>query len=148
MGYSEEKQLTVECAKGRCLISRHAGVVEEFGKRVAISPKCLYHITLVLDEVLSNIAMHGYLDEYKHHVCVTLDQHDDEIVMIVEDDAQPFNLLEAPLPDPDLLPEERDKPVGGVGILLVRKLMDTITYERRDEKNILTLRKRVSCSVS
>lgn len=142
---SRGKRLRVECSNGRCLISKHAGVVEEFGKSIAISRKCLYHISLVLDEVLSNIAMYGYLDQDAHHVSVTLDYVDGEVILTVADDALPFNILEAPLPDPTLPPEAREKPIGGVGILLVRKLMDNVTYERRDEKNILTLRKRIVC---
>ncbi|GAB7080599.1 ATP-binding protein [Megalodesulfovibrio paquesii] len=137
------KELAVECAKGRCLFSRHAQVVEEFGQRCDLPPRSLYHLSLVLDELLTNIAAYGYLDQDRHHVCITLGQEGDQIVLTVEDDALPFNILEAPLPDTSLPPEARAKPVGGLGILLVRRLMDNISYERRHNKNVLTLRKRI-----
>jgi len=139
----DAKQLAVECAMGRCLFSRHVQVVEEFGKRCDLPPRILYHVSLVLDELLTNIATYGYLDEDRHHVCVGLGQDGEDIVLTVEDDALPFNILEAPLPDVTLPPEAREKPVGGLGILLVRRLTDSITYERRDNKNVLTLRKRI-----
>ena len=128
---------------GRCLFSHHAHVVEDFGKHCDLPPRSLYHVSLVLDELLTNIAAYGYLDQDRHHVCVSLSQEGDEIIMTVEDDALPFNILEAPLPDVTLPPEDRAKPVGGLGILLVRRLTDSIAYERRDNKNILTLRKRM-----
>ena len=48
-----------------------------------------------------------------------------------------YNPLEKPYPDIDMPPEER--PIGGLGIYMVKKMSDEISYERRENKNILTL---------
>jgi serine/threonine-protein kinase RsbW len=61
--------------------------------------------------------------------------------LTVLDDAPPFDPLEAPEPDTTLPVEQR--PLGGLGIFLVRKLMDEVQYERRDGRNRVACRKRI-----
>jgi anti-sigma regulatory factor (Ser/Thr protein kinase) len=60
----------------------------------------------------------------------------------IEDDGIPFNPLEKETPDTDLPLEERK--IGGLGIHLVRNLMDKVSYQRRVDKNRLTLVKNIS----
>jgi anti-sigma regulatory factor (Ser/Thr protein kinase) len=57
----------------------------------------------------------------------------------VEDDGQPFSLLEAPEPDTTKPLEKRT--VGGLGILLVRQLMDGLDYKRQGDRNLLSIKK-------
>ena len=61
--------------------------------------------------------------------------------MVVDDDGAPFDPLQAPEPDTSRPVEER--PVGGLGILIVRRLMDEITYHRAGGRNRLTMRKKL-----
>ncbi len=62
--------------------------------------------------------------------------------MRVEDDAVAFNPLEREAPD--LNAPLEDRPIGGLGVHLVRKLMDDVRYERAGARNILTMRKRAT----
>jgi anti-sigma regulatory factor (Ser/Thr protein kinase) len=60
----------------------------------------------------------------------------------IEDDAQPFNPLEAP--PPDVNAPLRERPLGGLGIHLARTMMDAMAYRRENGKNILTIRKKIA----
>jgi len=63
-------------------------------------------------------------------------------MLTVTDDGHPFNPLEAPEPDTTLPVEER--PIGGLGIYLLRKMFDRMDYTRTDGKNRVTLRKKLT----
>jgi anti-sigma regulatory factor (Ser/Thr protein kinase) len=98
-------------------------------------------IQLVLDEVVSNIINHGYADSEPHTIIVALAVEDRVLEIEVVDDARPFNPLRHDAPRTDQSLAER--PVGGLGIHLVKQLMDDVAYNRRDGLNHLTLRMRI-----
>lgn len=97
---------------------------------------------VALDETLSNIVGHGLLGrEAGGQIEIEVRLVGREIEMLIVDDAPPFNPLEAEQPDTELPLEER--PVGGLGIALVRKLMEVVEYERTDGRNRLRLRRKL-----
>jgi anti-sigma regulatory factor (Ser/Thr protein kinase) len=101
-----------------------------------------FHVAL--DEILSNIVKYGRSGrEGDGRVEIRLDLHDTvALEMVIVDDSDPFNPLEAEAPDTTLGVEERE--IGGLGIEIVRRLMDTIEYDRVDDRhNRLTLRRRL-----
>ena len=67
---------------------------------------------------------------------------DGELVAEVEDDGTPFNPLDVPAPD--VTRPIEDRPIGGLGIHLTKKMVDGIDYSLRDGKNVLRLRKKLS----
>ncbi len=89
-----------------------------------------------LDEILSNVVRHGLRDR-TGRIELTLSKEGDVVRAEVKDDAGPFNPMLAPLPDTSAALEAR-KP-GGLGIALVRSLTDDLRYERRDNRNHLTM---------
>lgn len=119
--------------------------VEDFGASHGLSMKVIFHLTLVLDELITNIISYGYADFDEHPIDVIIGWKDNAISVRVEDDAQAFNILEdAPDPEFDVPLEEREKPIGGMGVHLVKTMVDEISYERADGKNILSLKKYIS----
>ena len=98
-----------------------------------------FHVAL--DETLSNIVGHGLRGAPGAQIAIELRLIDRELEMVIVDDAPPFNPLEAAAPDTELPLEER--PVGGLGIALVRKLMETVEYERSGDRNRLRLRRKL-----
>jgi len=118
--------------------------VEDFGMSHGLHPKIVFHLTLVLDELVTNIISYGYADYDEHPIDVTIAIDGDLLTIRVEDDSEPFNILEAPEPELDVPLEERDKPVGGMGIHLVKNMVHNIEYEREEGKNVLTLTKNIS----
>jgi serine/threonine-protein kinase RsbW len=99
-----------------------------------------FHVAI--DEVLSNILKYGFGGEDSgRQIEIELALLPDEVfAMTVVDDAPAFDPRDAPEPDTTSPLEER--PIGGLGITILKGLMDQIDYERRDGRNILVLRKR------
>ena len=118
--------------------------VEAFGNTHGLHPKIVFHLTLVLDELITNIISYGYADFDEHPIDVTIALQGDDLTIRVEDDSEPFNILEAPAPELDLPLDERAKPVGGLGIHLVKNMVHGIHYQRENGKNVLTLHKNIS----
>ncbi|MFH1915052.1 MAG: ATP-binding protein [Pseudomonadota bacterium] len=115
--------------------------VERFAMTHGLSPKCTFHLTLCLDELITNIISYGYADFDEHPIDVTITLDNGCVSVRIEDDAEPFNLLEAPPPELEVPLDERVRPIGGMGIHLVRTMMDGIEYTRDNGRNILLLRK-------
>lgn len=121
-------------------IARLSESVDEIGRHHGISVEALYAVNLALDEILTNVISYGYADEGDHEICVRLSIASGEVAAEIEDDARPFNPLEAPTPDVNA--PLREKPLGGLGIHLARTMMDAMAYRRENGKNILTIRKK------
>jgi anti-sigma regulatory factor (Ser/Thr protein kinase) len=103
------------------------------------SPAALHLVLLAIEELVTNCIKYAYRDADEHIVVVELNVADRNLTLTVIDDGQPFDPLAAPRPDLTL--DIEDRPIGGLGIHLLRKLADTMTYERRDDTNRLTLTK-------
>ncbi|WP_321910582.1 MULTISPECIES: ATP-binding protein [unclassified Paraburkholderia] len=93
---------------------------------------------LTFDELISNIVMYGAAREpIQVHLSIT----DSEVSAWIIDDGVPFDPLS--LPDPDVTSGVEERPVGGVGIYIARKMMDRMTYERDELRNRISLSKRI-----
>ena len=121
---------------------RVAPALEQFAQEHQIPRQIIHAVDLSLEEHLTNILNYAYPDQSSHLILVRVELDQNWLVVQVEDDGTPFDPLKRPLPDTSV-PLER-KPVGGLGIYMIRKLMDEVAYAREQEKNILRLRKRVS----
>jgi sigma-B regulation protein RsbU (phosphoserine phosphatase) len=135
-------QLTVTLVNDQQEIQRLNESLEEFGRRHALPQPVLFALTLGLEETLMNVMTHGYLDAGEHDIVVRLALYDGEVRAEVEDDGFPFNPLEAP--PPDLSQPLDQRPVGGLGIHLTRKMMDRVEYQRRGSKNVLIMHKQIA----
>ena len=122
-------------------IARLAEQVEEFGVKNKIEPRYIFNINLSLDELLTNTINYGYDDHEEHLILINMYLAGSEIVIQVKDDGMPFNPLD--MPDPDLSRELDERPAGGLGIYLVRTMMDLVEYERQGDQNIITMHKRL-----
>jgi len=114
-------------------------VLDFIDQRLADCPeKVKNQIALVVDEVFSNIAFYAYHPE-TGSVKVSIVVSSNAITMEFEDSGAPFDPLAAEDPDISLSAEERG--TGGLGILMVKNLMDVVQYRREGHKNILTIKK-------
>ena len=104
----------------------------------------MFDLDLALEEIVTNVIFHGYRDGGEHAIHVGLALRDRVVALTVEDEGLPFNPLDAPAAD-DTAPIE-ERPIGGLGIHLVRKLMDEIEYAREGNRNRQVVRKRASGS--
>ena len=94
---------------------------------------------LAVEEAVTNIIMHGYRDA-GGEITVLYRASRGIVEIQLEDRAAPFNPLS--IPEPDLGGDIEDRKIGGLGIFLVRQVMDEILYRSEDGKNILILIKR------
>lgn len=93
---------------------------------------------LVLEELVTNVINHGYIDGQSHTFTVALSAGPDRLVTaVITDDAPAFDPLGCAAIDTSLPLE--DRPIGGLGVHLVKNLARSAHYERRNGKNILTL---------
>jgi serine/threonine-protein kinase RsbW len=106
-----------------------------------ISPEVSFFVGLAIEELVTNCIKYGYDDAAEHTIDIVLSVADHTLTMTVVDDGHPFNPLSAPPPDLSLAIE--DRPIGGLGIHMLRELTDNMTYERRDGTNRVTLTKRM-----
>src|SRR5262245_55318019 len=105
-----------------------------------IDESACYEVRLALEEAISNTIKYGYADQQPHTIYVRVGFQNRELVLVIEDDANEFNPLEAPAPDLSLPVEQ--KPIGRLGIFLMRSVMDEVDYRRDGAKNILRMSKR------
>jgi serine/threonine-protein kinase RsbW len=120
--------------------------LETFGNRFGFSKKLIFEINLALDELFTNIISYGFKDGKEHIVKVTLTPQNDELCLCIEDDGKPFNPIEFETPDVSCSVEECK--IGGLGIHIMKKLMDEVCYERCGNKNVLNLKKKVGAEES
>jgi serine/threonine-protein kinase RsbW len=111
--------------------------VEAIVAEYAISPDMAFTIHLCLEEAISNVIRHGYRGQPGHTLTVDYASPSaHELVFTIEDQALPFNPLDAPLIEeqPAPSPEDLLRP-GGRGILLMRKFASTLAYQRLENGN-------------
>ena len=112
--------------------------IEAFGRDAGCSDRLAFNLALAVEELFSNTIKYGYGQESSAPITVGISISGDKAVMEFADEAAAFNPLEdAPRPDTDL--PARDRPVGGLGVHLVRTLSETATYARIDGWNRLEL---------
>jgi anti-sigma regulatory factor (Ser/Thr protein kinase) len=121
-------------------IERLHALLDEFGSSCALSLQVMLAVNLTLEELVSNIFKHGYGDSAEAEIRVKAVLQGSELNIEVEDTAPPFNLLDHPAPQTGLALDE--KPIGGLGVHLVRKLMSEVEYQRDGNRNRVLLRKR------
>ena len=94
----------------------------------------------IVDEIFSNIARYAYHPEVDGAV-VRIAVGDD-VVIEFEDSGTPYDPLTKE--DPDVSLSAQDREVGGLGLFMVKNLMDSVEYRREENRNILTIKKRLA----
>ena len=116
-----------------------ADELEAWALQQGMALKLINSLNLLLDEVISNIVKYGYENQPDGSIELLVHRLGPNIEAIVRDYAPPFNLLETAAPD--VAESLETRPVGGLGIYLIRQLADEISYRRDGEANEVTLRK-------
>ena len=99
-------------------------------------------IDVAADELFSNIANYAYAPGTgSATVRVEIEENPSGVVITFIDRGKPYNPLEKEDPDISLPAEER--PIGGLGVFIVKKTMDAVSYKYQDGQNILTIKKRI-----
>ena len=111
--------------------------IDSFAEAQGWSAEFLFKVKLVLEEVVINVVSYGSEGDRIPKVQVKLNQDDGQLVIRIDDDGIAFDpLRQAP---PDLEASLEDRPIGGLGVYLVRQLMDSVSYQRDGDWNRLTV---------
>lgn len=122
-------------------IERLNRMVRQFGELHDVPGRTLYAMNLAIDELVTNVVLYGYDDARGQEIAVQIEGAPGELRATITDGGRQFDPLTVPRPDLDVPLEKRA--LGGLGIHLVRSLMDRVDYARVDGKNVLTVKKRI-----
>jgi len=117
-------------------LSSIADFITSSTRELGLSEKGVFQLQLAVDEVASNIILHGYTHQ-TGPIHLTIWKENDKIIIQIQDRGEPFNPLEADEPDLQAPLEERSP--GGLGIHFLKTVTDSVHYQFKDGKNILTL---------
>jgi len=115
--------------------------LNKFGQVTGLSEACITDVNICLDELFTNIVSYGFADDLEHIIWFTMNRDNHELTLTIEDEGIPFNPLEKK--DPEVPADLIDVRIGGLGIHIVRKLMDDIRYNRKQGRNKLTMKKSI-----
>ena len=125
-------------------IERMSEWIEQFGCRHELPAGVVFQLNLALEEIVTNVISYAFDDDEGHKVEVGLsvNVHGNELEAFVKDEGNPYDPTHAAPPDLEAPLEERR--VGGLGVHLVREMMDEVSYSRVGNKNVLSLKKLIS----
>ena len=112
---------------------------EEFAQLAKLEQPFVLKMSIVLDELLANVVRYAFEDDHDHLIYLEFVVTDSSFYMTIEDDGVPFDPFNQPPPDTAKGLEERD--IGGLGIHIVKSLMDSYSYERLENNNVVKLEK-------
>jgi serine/threonine-protein kinase RsbW len=118
--------------------------ISELGRAKGWSPRCMYQLSLALDELISNTLRYGYEHPGRHRIQVSLSIQGRRLHVVIQDNAIRFNpFSEAPAPELNTPLLERQRCIGGMGVHLVKKVMDRVEYAWEQGGNVVRLEKEM-----
>lgn len=122
-------------------ITRLYEFIEELGNDFSLAPDIVFNLNLVLEEAVVNIINYAYPKEEHQSIYLSARMHEGSIVLVLTDTGKEFDPTAAPEADVTLSADDRQ--IGGLGIFLIRQIMNEVKYERIEGKNVLTLEKKL-----
>ena len=114
--------------------------VFEWLANLPLSSRAKYSVGLAVEEMASNIIKYGYDDDREHEIAVHVAAQDDRVEIVFEDDGHAFDPTGHPKPDLERIVESRK--IVGLGIELVRRICENMSYQRVGDRNRLVLHVR------
>ncbi len=136
---SESSKLELSLKSDLRELVRIADIIEQHGDSLGWPMEWIFNTNLALDELITNVVSYGYGDGYDaKDIHVSLTVEDGNLVVVMNDSAKPYNPFEE-APDAPLEQDLEDRPVGGLGVHLVKTLFTRYEYERVGDRNQVTL---------
>ncbi len=135
-----DKSITIQIHNKIPEIEHVCDMVKDFSKKHSVADKIIFTLHLALDEILTNIISYGFSDNNDHLIDICYTLSGDELTLKIVDDSNPYDPANAPTPDVEASLEDRK--IGGLGIYLIKNMMDKINYSSKNGKNTLILTKK------
>ena len=108
-----------------------------FADKNGIAAGVSQKVSIVFDDLRNNLISYGFSDDEDHQIEIDVTYTPGRLVIAITDDGIPFNPFDHVGPDTSLSIEDRD--IGGLGVLLIKELMDEYQYQRHSNSNVVTL---------
>lgn len=118
-----------------------APFVEGICEELELGPELVFNLNLVLEEAVTNVVMYAYPEGETHQIWLSAEDHNGSLVFTLQDEGAEFDPTVVPEADITLSAEERE--IGGLGIFLIRQIMNEVSYQRIDGRNVLTMKKNM-----
>lgn len=118
-----------------------AKFIEEIGEELGLSMELQMNLNLVMEEMVSNVIFYAYPQEADAEIELLAKSDGKELTFVLTDQGREFDPTAKENADPNVNPAERE--IGGMGIFIVKNIMNQVTYQRLDGKNLLTMTKGI-----
>ena len=115
--------------------------VEEIGEELGLDMELQMNLNLVMEEMVSNVIFYAYPEGTEASIELTAESDGKELTFVLSDQGREFDPTLKEDADPDVNPMDRD--IGGMGIFIVKNIMNKLTYQRLEGKNLLTMKKEI-----
>lgn len=115
--------------------------VESIGEELGLKPELQMNLNLVMEEMVSNIIFYAYPEGTEADIELMAEVNGRELTFVLSDQGREFDPTLKADADIDTNPAERE--IGGMGIFIVKNIMNHVTYQRLEGKNLLTMKKNI-----
>ena len=122
-------------------LERVAVFVDEVSQLLSLDSETTMNLNLALEEVVSNVILYAYPQKMGENIIIKASSDDNILVFTITDKGDEFDPTK--VEDADITLAAEDREIGGLGIFIVKNIMNEVTYQRLDGKNILTLKKNI-----
>ena len=134
-----KKKLTLKNQVGE--LARVNQFVDEIGDELKLDMELLMNLNLVMEEMVSNVIFYAYPEGKVADIELFAECDGKELTFVLSDSGKAFDPTGKNDANPDINPAERE--IGGMGIFIVKNIMNEVTYQRLDGKNLLTMKKDI-----
>ena len=132
------------CIKNRVEeLERVARFIDEIGEELSLDMELQMNLNLVMEEMVSNIIFYAYPEGVEATIELLAECDGKELTFILSDQGRAFDPTLKENFDMDVNPAERE--LGGMGIFIVKNIMNQVTYQRLEGRNLLTMKKSIVC---
>ena len=122
-------------------LERVATFIEEISEELGLSMELQMNLNLVMEEMVSNVIFYAYPEGTDAEIELMVESSGKELTFVLSDQGREFDPTMKEDADIDVNPIDRE--IGGMGILIVKNIMNKVTYQRLDGKNLLTMKKEI-----
>lgn len=125
-------------------MSKLVTFVDALSEELHLQPDVTFNLNLVLEEAVTNVILYAYPNRTNQPIILKVNMDDAGrcLSLTLIDNGIPFDPTHE-APEPDITLDAEARPIGGLGIFLIRKIMDTVEYQYKDGHNILKMDKRL-----
>jgi serine/threonine-protein kinase RsbW len=135
-----KKEITVKNQVSE--LEKVACFVEEIGEELGLDMEMQMNLNLVMEEMVSNVIFYAYPEGADASIDLTAESDGKELTFVLSDQGREFDPTLKEDLDVDVNPADRE--IGGMGIFIVKNIMNNVTYQRLEGRNLLTMKKEIT----